>query len=75
MRADWKDERSESEFLMQGDWKGVPDGWAIGGKRAGAKGRVWSTGCVGGEGRRQSEESEREYRGGEIWRGSKAKSC
>ena len=38
MRADWKDERSESEFLMQGDWKGVPDGWAIGRKRTRAEG-------------------------------------
>ena len=44
-------------------------------KSGGRRWRVWSEGCVGGEGRRQSEESEREYRGGEIWRGSKVQSC
>ena len=35
MRADWKKERVG---LMQGQREGVPDGWAIGGKRAGAEG-------------------------------------
>ena len=61
-------ERGESGSLMQGDREGVPDGWAIGRKKSGEpKVECLERGvCRRREDRRQSEESEREYRGGEI---------
>ena len=34
-------ERGESGSLTQGEREGVPDGWAIGRKRTGTKGRVF----------------------------------
>ena len=38
MRKEGRLERGESGSRTQGEWEGVPDGWAVGRERVGAKG-------------------------------------
>ena len=65
----------ERGFETKGKWEGVPYMWVIGRERAWAGGRVWSEGCAGGEGRRHSEDSGREYIGGVCRKGRREQSC
>ena len=46
-------ERGDSGSLTQGDWEDVPDGWALGRKRAGAEGGEFGvSGVFGGKAKR-----------------------